>query len=453
MCEQEINFNIIMICILCLSIAFHPSPLSILDELDMSGNLKPNPVLRINDVLYLFKTGKYSKFGNDYPVLTLFRQSRPLNFSKRISEKIGLVDAVYFNTTVPAELIKSVRFYKYLDSLEYFDCGDCEVSAEKMAGKLRASYIQIRGGHTNFAGSVVSDDGTLLMFEKDTNLFKIRSFSSGKVVAYVDSVIALGHNSLNIFSHWFYDFLAPLTMFPEELVKKSYYVINRDRSLCVETLAMFGVKKDHILSVEIDEWVKAINTYTAVCPTPHNSHFGTCMLNLSRLFHNYYNLASIEPQNYLLSNRNKGDRRHISNFNEVVSALRNKYKNIAFKVVSDIQNSLIDTARTWASAKLMFMPTGSNFIKNLFMHPNSIIVVGLANCRDNCIAMTAASHGVHTLFFTIIGMDHHYDRNGHPCDIKIVTRCIGIALDCLKYGDWRKDETFNDYLLEDTVEL
>jgi hypothetical protein len=438
---------------LSANVALNIFRLLLLRELRLSGVLKPFPDLVIKEELFLFKTGKYSVLGNEYPVLALFEQSRPLNFSKKNSEKIGLVDTVYFNTTVPAELIKSVRFYRYLDSLQYFNCGDCEVGIVKMAGKLRASYVQIRDAYVNFAGSVVTSDGTFLMFEKDTNIFSIRQRIPGRVTALVDNIIALGHNSLIIFSHWFYDFLAPLTMFPEELVKKSYYVINRDRALCEETLAIFGVKKDHIISVAFDEWIKATNVYTAVNPTTHDSHFGTCMLNLSRLLHKYYRLDLIESKEHLLSNRKKGLRRHITNFDEVVSAIRAKYSNINFTVVDDIQSSLYETAVTWASAKLMFMPTGSNFIKNLFMHPNSIIVVGLANSRDNCIAMSAVSHGVYTLFFTIIGMDHHYDYNGHPCDLKIATRCIGIALDCLKYGDWKEGETFNDYLREDVVEL
>ena len=108
------------------------------------------------------------------------------------------------------------------------------------------------------------------------------------------------------------------------------------------------------------------------------------------------------------------------------------------------QENLIDTARLWASAKLMFMPTGSNFVKNIFMHHGSVCVVALSqDTQDNSICNTANSHGVSVLYFVVLGMRHHPgDHKEADCDVSLAVRCIGLGIYCAINGHWSKNETF-----------
>jgi hypothetical protein len=246
-----------------------------------------------------------------------------------------------------------------------------------------------------------------------------------------------------IYSHWFYDFLSPLTMFPQEIIDKSVYVVSRHRLLCEESLAIFGIKPEQIISVKNNEWVFAKNAYIARDPLPHNSHFGTAMRNLSIKFHKYFHLNQIKATKYCLSNRKASYRRHIHNF-EVVETVRKEYPSINFEVVDDETKHLIDTAKTWASAKLMFMPTGSNFVKNIFMHEGSVCIVALSqDTQDQTIAYSSGSHGVHVLYFVVRGMRHHvYSDNKNTCDPLLAVRCIGLGIYCAKNGHWSNDESF-----------
>lgn len=182
--------------------------------------------------------------------------------------------------------------------------------------------------------------------ERNEKLRFIREKYNGSVFLHLDTVIALGHSHVHIYGHWIYDVLSPLTLFPDELIKKSYFLINRPRQLCVESLAVFGVDEEHIISVSYQDWVYAKNIYLLVDPLPHVSHFGIAFNRLTKRLHKYYRLDLIKPEKHCLGNRMKGTR-HLDNFNKVVKAVTNAFPNIHFDIIPDVQGTMRETAKLW----------------------------------------------------------------------------------------------------------
>lgn len=388
-------------------------------------------------------------FVNNYKLIKRYN-IEPDSFCK-INKTINyipndyLVSLDYIDNTVPKEEVVEVKFFHENDNLKLIKCFDCEKTLNNNMPIFKGIVAHVSDVYTNHAGSVVTLKGEFIYLDPDKDHFEMREHLNGPVIKKVENVIALGHRAVFIYSHWFYDFLAPLTLFPDYLIKNSIILVSRKRQLCEETLEVFGVKPENIISVNKEQWVFAQNVYFTYDPCPHISHFGTCMNKLAKKMHNYFHLEQIKAEKYCLSNRKAGYRRHFLNFNELVDVTRKQYKDVKIEVVDDEQNHLVDTAKLWASAKLMFMPTGSNFIKSLFMHKGSVCVVALSfQTQDDSICKSACAHGVYVLYFIVLGMEHHSNYKGSNCPIPLAVKCIGIGLDCAKNGHWGKKKMFYD---------
>ena len=386
-----------------------------------------------------------------HPKLSLFNQSfiyiRNYTESVRIKKIIKeypkdlVVEKFTFDEDVPENETATVRFFHNKKDLNWIKYDDFERKDNEIVPKLNCTYVHMVNCYVNSAASIATLNGEFPDVEPNKKLKFLRRHSDGLCFLHFDNVIALGHSRIDIYGHWIYDVLSPLTLFPDELIRKSYFLINRGRELVIESLAMFGVDEFHIINIDCNEWAFAKNVYVMRNPLPHVSHFGIAFNRLSKRFNKYYNLDSIKPERYCLGNRVPG-RRCILNFDDIVAAIRITYPRIEFTIVSDYQSSLRESALVWAAAKLMFMPTGSNFCKNMFMHHGSVCVIGLADYHDPAMSSACCSHGIYVLFFVIMGMKHHQYQNGYKCDVDLAVRCVGIGINCAQNGNWMKGESF-----------
>ena len=306
------------------------------------------------------------------------------------------------------------------------------------------TYVHLKNMYTNFAGSLVTENFEYIGLLGRDNW--VKPHDNATVKYSYDSIIALGNRQTTYFGHWFHDVLAPLTLFPEEIVNKSL-IIRYDKTECpLSTIFAFGIKKSQMLILsEGDGWIFAKNCYTTI-PFPHLRHFGKMMLILYQKFSKYYNLENIIPSQYYISNRPQNLNRWISNMNDIFFAFKSKFPDINFVYLTDSM-SIQESAIQWASAKFIFTPTGSNCVKTVFMKPKSIIVICLGDLTDNFSALISSSHGVYTLFFRIKTMKHYGQvdkKKGYTneCDIQLALRVCEIGIYVSKNGKWNKSETF-----------
>ena len=341
------------------------------------------------------------------------------------------------NCSIPESNITLIKFYHHLNDLEYlkgyYPGFDDDVNNMPYNVGIY-HYIELCNLFVSFGNTFVTTNFEFIDNEPNPALKFIRYCANGSLIGSYKEVISLGHKYTYIFSHWFYDVLAPLQLFPNDIIKKCKIIVIPDNyNVHVDTLFALNFKPEQFIIMNEGDYIYAEKIYTVVHPLPHVSHFGLTMYKLSQKFRSFFNLSNIIPSKYCFSNRS--GRRKITNFNEIVQAAKTKFPDYNISVVEDSKN-ISSIVKIWSNAKFMFMGTGSNFIKHLFMKENSVLCVGLANYKDNCIAFSAASHKVFTFYFVIVGMDHHCNYSGHPCDVNLAIKVCEIGLYLAKHGQW-----------------
>ena len=337
-----------------------------------------------------------------------------------------------------------IKFFNYSNDLSQVMGYSPQIQDELNRGYnyLDAKIIHLRSVYISVCGSIVDPKNlkyTDLEFECSGK--GIWPHPNGDVLGSLYSVIGLGHDHIYIYSHWFYDVLAPLCMFPSEIIDKSIVLTLNTKPWAFQSLEALGVKPENVLGISPGQWYFAENAYVCFQPCTHISHYGSAMKTLSKKLRAYLKLDSIKPSQFTLSNRPSGSRRHITNWNEVVKAIREAFPSEKFEDEVELQD-FSNSALIWAKSKLMFMPTGSNFIRNLYMKERSVLVIGLANILDNCISLTAAAHKCHSIYFVMKGMDHHHNYNGGPCPLPPLLKAMKAAIYCVEHGHWDPQETF-----------
>ena len=109
-----------------------------------------------------------------------------------------------------------------------------------------SSYIHLRNIFTTYTGALLSENYEYFYLDPDQEW--ARKHPLGPVIKYVDNVIALGNTQLWAFGHWFHDVLGPLTLFPDDVIKKSYIICAFDSAVPFETLFAFDVEHLMFLS-------------------------------------------------------------------------------------------------------------------------------------------------------------------------------------------------------------
>ena len=303
-----------------------------------------------------------------------------------------------------------------------------------------ATYVHLKNIFTTYTSALLSIN--FEYFCLDPTEQWTRDHPSGMLLNIYDHVIALGNTQLTYYSHWYHDVLGPLTLFPDYIIKKSYIIINKWVAAPVETIFSFGVEEWQLLYLQKEEWIFAKNCYTTI-PPPHFRHFGKMMRNLALKLRKYYQVENIKPINYFISNRRLGEYRYISNMYDVFLAINKtfyeKYKISYLQDPRDIK----ETAKTWASAKLIFLTTGSTCIKSLFMKEKSVMIIGLAEIMDNGQPLIAANNFIFTLIFRIEGMIQYERQTNTTIKIPLAINVFKIGAFCAEHGKWNNSETFH----------
>ena len=122
------------------------------------------------------------------------------------------------------------------------------------------------------------------------------------------------------------------------------------------------------------------------------------------------------------------------------------FKDIKWEIMQDYFPTMRDTAKSWASLKFIFLPTGSNCAKVYFMHPGTVMCVAEADRPDYSPMKDAAAIGVFSRWFEVKGMQHfHKNVKGWNIDVLYVMENIQISLYVLKNKRWPSNKIHIQY--------
>ena len=302
------------------------------------------------------------------------------------------------------------------------------------------SYLHITNVYCSFTATFVTKDLKRVCLDQ-TRINKIRDSKAGMCFASVDSAIGVGHTQVYQLGHFISDVLAPLLMFPENILKTSAIIINKHAKRFVDSVRALGISLDNVFLLGQYEWVFCEHYYTPYKPLPHLAHWGSLMANVSTKLRAYYHVENIKPSRFIYVNRAKGYSRRLTNMNEIVKIAAETYPKYNMEYIEDT-NSLNESAHLWASAKFVFVVAGSNSAKNVFMNEHTIMVAILSNLLDNSPALRGGPNHIFTLYFRSKNVKH--EAKNCKADITRSIRVIGIALYVVEHGHFDPNEKFRD---------
>ena len=191
-----------------------------------------------------------------------------------------------------------------------------------------------------------------------------------KIINHVESAIALAHYHMT-FSMPFYNIFFPISVIPQDAIKRSVLIIPKSHMKFCEEIYKICYGYNQVISLDHNEYIHCNEFHTVIHPTPGISHYATTAYNFSLLYRKKFNLTSIIPNQYALCNRVSKYARHIRNFDEIVDAVKGNLSNYQWNVLEDEYKTMIESAKVWATIKVILAPTGSNLVRCIAMAPNT----------------------------------------------------------------------------------
>ena len=300
-----------------------------------------------------------------------------------------------------------------------------------------ASYVCLKNMICSNYGSFCCENLSLVIINNNTNGWLMEPMN-GSLINHYENIVAETHRMVKIFGHFISDVMIPLMIFPQEIIEKSCFILNYQAKAYQNYFSYIGIPPNRVILLRRREWVFATNLYVTINPLINVAHYGKLSNKFSNRLRNYFNVTNLVPTNYFITNRGPTKSRHISNIDEVAKLLIDIYPERNFTVLRDIYD-FNKAAYLWASAILVFGPTGSNLFKHYIMANKTILVVIASDMIDWSLAKGAASHEVFTLFFPLPGMSHFgYDFN--ILNLTKTIKVIEIALFCIDHGYFNPKE-------------
>ena len=305
-----------------------------------------------------------------------------------------------------------------------------------------SGYVLLKNMYTTYSGAFCTSNYTFVDLEIFRKVKRIRDHQNGHVVAYFEQGISLGHTQVFQVGHFFQDILAPLLMFPKDVLKSSYIIVNREVEDFIDCFGSIDVEREQVILLSRCEWIFCEKLYTPVFPLPHLQHYGWLIKDVIIRLRKYFKVENVIPTKYFFTNRLSTRRRHISNMKDVMNAVQKKFPKYHFEYFDD-DETIQGSAYMWSQARFIFAPTGSNCAKHMFMSGKTVMIVALGNAFDNCMALCAAIHDVYTIFFRITGMTHGSFKH-NKCDIGLGVTVASLGIYCLENGHFDPNALYYD---------
>ena len=259
-------------------------------------------------------------------------------------------------------------------------------------------------------------------------------FKKAPLVDRVNEIIVLGTKYSRVaYGHMITDFFSPFLLIPEEIQHRAKILVPilRDGP---EMLLQLGYNENQFIYLKEQSWLYANIVYTILDHAPASYFYA----NLSHTLHNKlikaYHLEDIKPTNYFYCNRQYHARRYIQNMKEIIEEATKRFPDIKFINLTDILPSARDTATQWASAKLIFLPSGANTFKEVFIKPNNVVVMPTSRHGDYSPIQFAVANRLFVVQYTTC-LDH-FVGPGCPIDVNLSIINLERGIYCSKHGKW-----------------
>ena len=269
-----------------------------------------------------------------------------------------------------------------------------------------------------------------------TEFAEVLFYMSSGILEYVDidELLILGHaESLRNYAHFLLDKLVNLMLVPDDIRERSYVLCDTNASFTYELLLAVGFRETQILPTKDKRWflTKKIHIFTNYRPL--NNYGGPPALKLHHTLSKYYHLETINATNYCMINR-KSKSRNILNFNEIFKAVKVKYSKCNWIEIPDFIDTVEETARVWASLRLVYVMTGSSCAKGIFMHENTVLCIPTCEFIDHTIMnlLVGSNHAVY-IYYTGF---QHFATGSFPISVENTLNAIFKCIYYDKKGKW-----------------
>ena len=186
-----------------------------------------------------------------------------------------------------------------------------------------------------------------------------------------DSLITIGHQHSSDFGHWLLEVLPAFAAIPKSVRDKSYFIIMRMPKHVEDSLRFFGFNISRVIQGRYAN-ARGLMTYTIW--TNQCGFLNQWLLsNFRSIVVLKLHLDTEKPKRYVLFNRNKGQSRYLSNFNELVLAAKEMFPLIHFEV-GKFYATFVEQVVYFNSMKFVFAVHGSLLSNIIFMQELTIVV-------------------------------------------------------------------------------
>lgn len=321
--------------------------------------------------------------------------------------------------------------YEHKESLKYCKRGARSGEIDRFSG-----YIAVFKDVYISTCYTISDGNKMYAYWNNTNQDCHYVCGWGwNVTKQFDEVVACGHRAAYVFGHYFFDFLVPIMLLPEDVLYRAKFVHRGRGNYTTETLQMLGIRLDQIVYFPEDVWIFGHIVYSLV-PAPHVNFFGKPLKDLSKKLKKAVNVNdTVQPTGFYVMNR-KGDRSFTEEtVTEIINFLKLNYKEYTWQIYNDDIQTVRDLIILWNNVKFAFAPTGSNLMGIIFIQKDSVVICALCDLRDFAFAKSALTFGARFLMFLNPNSSHFFQKYMN-LDMNVSKEVIRIGMYAVKYNKW-----------------
>ena len=186
-----------------------------------------------------------------------------------------------------------------------------------------------------------------------------------------DRVICIGHQHTCDWGHRSIEVLPAIIALPEEYKINSYIALPFAYDYVVDNLMAIGIQRWQILDGDNKRYYA--NTFFTVESRWCGDLNRYIVVNMKQFFSKKFNLENISSYRYVLYNREKGMSRRISNFDDLVQAVKANITEYKWEVGETIFN-IEEASKYFASIKLFFAVHGAIIANEIYMRVGSVVI-------------------------------------------------------------------------------
>lgn len=300
--------------------------------------------------------------------------------------------------------------------------------------RTNATYIDMTYVYVCAYGGATQEDGKIYFPERER--MHPRFADSGQVVGYYDNVVAAGNRWVSMYAHWMYDCIAYILFIPEEIRKKSVFLLPVNSTIYSDAIETLGFNKSlgQILYLNSSQWVFARHFHTVYTPEPIHGCMVWAVSELGRKWRELYKANETVPTEYALYNRPYGNR-YIAEFDDFCYSIKMRFPEYRWIKLETLYPTFRESVLAYSRVKFLFAPAGSNWANVIFMSKNTAACCAMADTNDVPVLAVCEIMNIWLSTFPIPGMRHHGGVSGRM-DFEVAIKAVQKSLFALEHQRW-----------------